>query len=121
MKQSRIEDIQVESTNFNTSFLSSQPVLTTCESNAIVSTAQMTLMITDYFTYWWYTTMNIQKRINEKFDKLYDKDDSGLYKPHVCAVCDQFVSAKKLKVATIDLFGRNEVYLKWQMISSSET
>lgn len=64
----------------------------------------------------------VKNCINERFDALYTVDENGEYKPHVCVICDKFLSLDRLQTLRVKLLERNAHRLKsdaWNFVPPS--
>jgi hypothetical protein len=46
---------------------------------------------TESFVASWKPVEDVQKRINERYDKSFIRNDGGSFQPYVCSFCDEFL------------------------------
>ena len=64
---------------------------------------------------------DIQKKINNSYDSLFSKDDSGRLVPFVCSVCDEVLMRRKdVDVITVAKMKTYNKLLSWSWLPESE-
>ena len=53
----------------------------------------------------------IMEKINLRFDRLFHETAPGIYEPHVCIICDEFLKPDGIEVLTLAMLKENRVML----------